>query len=76
MTKRGREANYANVSVDNRAPAPPYCASVGSTLIKVLAIEIWAFCVPFESVGPGVLSRPGDVGQSARRPRHATVMGL
>jgi hypothetical protein len=45
-------------------------------LIKVLAIEIRAFCVPSESVRPGVLSRQDDEGQSARRPRHATVMGL
>ena len=59
MTKRGREANYANVSVDNRARAPPYCASVGSMPIKVLAIEIWAFCVPFESVGAGGSVAPG-----------------
>jgi hypothetical protein len=45
-------------------------------LIKVLSIEIRAFCVPSESVGPGFLSCRDDEGQSARRPRHATVMGL
>jgi hypothetical protein len=44
--------------------------------VKVLAIEVRAFCVPSESVGPGVLSRRDDEGQWARRPRHATVMGL